>query len=87
MATQRFEGAQFLSASLSPLVREDPIGCCAAQGVSSDAMGLIRCRLNAGQISGAKVNLRLLGKGVGWGLGIESLAAAVFYALWHFRHF
>jgi len=37
-------------------------------------------------LAGTTVDLRRLGKGVGWGLGIEGFAAVSFYAVWRLLH-
>jgi len=86
MATQRLEVAQ-LSAAM-PFPAAPPIPSYAAQFASAQAIATGDLRPQPKGHPDGAVDLRLLGKGVGWALGIEGVTALGVYAawfLWHFR--
>ena len=86
MATQRFDGAQLLAASISPVAPERQIAGFPAGIVSAEATGGIGDRSEPRQAIETAANLCRLGKGVGWGLAIEGFAALSLYGNWRLWH-
>jgi len=84
--TQQFDGIH--PATAMPSLLSQPLQ------MSSYAAPLIQApRMKAGAMCAeaewpaeAFVNLRNLGRGVSWALGIEGAAALTIYAVWHLWH-
>jgi len=83
VATQRFDDAHLVAASPSLLVPRIQMASYASTFASAQAIASSGLRAKTEWASDAIVNLRLLGKGVGWALAIEGAAALSLYALWH----
>jgi hypothetical protein len=86
MAIERLESAHLLTVSPSPITPQMQMASYAARlaNAQAGASGGIRAQAEW-QPEGA-ANLRLLGKGVGWALGIEGATALCLYAMWLLWH-
>ena len=86
MATKRLKVGHLLAASPSPAASQLQITSYAARFASVQATASRELRTRAELHSEAAVNLRLLGKGVGWAFGIEGVTALCLYAVWFLWH-
>ncbi len=87
MPTQRFDDnnpATALPSLLSPPLQ---MSSYAAQLMQTQGMKAGATSAEAEWPAEAIVNLRDLGRGVGWALGIEGAAALTIYAVWYLWHF
>ena len=86
MAAQRLYVDHLLAASPSLLPPRMEMPSFAAKFASTQAIARRGLRTQAEWHPEAVVNLRLLGKGVGWAFGIEGVAALCLYAIWFAWH-
>ena len=86
MATQRLEVAHLLAVSPSPAASQLQMVSYAATLARARAIVSRDPRAQAEWHSEAAVNLRLLGKGFGWAIGIEGVTALGLYAIWFVWH-
>ncbi|MGB8031960.1 MAG: hypothetical protein WCF30_20090 [Terracidiphilus sp.] len=86
MATQRLKVAHLLAASPSPVASQLQMASYASTFASAQAVASCGLRTQPEWHPEAVVNLRLLGKGVGWALGIEGVTALSLYAVWFLWH-
>ncbi len=83
MPTQRFDDIHPATALPSLLSPQLHMSSYAAPLMQTQGMKAGAIRVEAEWPAEAIVNLRDLGRGVGWALGIEGAAALSFYAVWH----
>jgi len=86
VAAQRFNAAKFLRASPSQLAHTTQMASYASRFARTGAFASGALRAEAEWPAKAAVNLRLLGKGVSWALGIEGATAVCLYAAWFLWH-
>ncbi|MGA2206550.1 MAG: hypothetical protein ABSG10_07440 [Terracidiphilus sp.] len=86
MATQRFDGVRLAAVSPSLLAPPLHMSSYAAPPMQTQGVKAGAIRTEAEWPAEAIVNLRDLGRGVGWALGIEGAAAFIIYAVWYLRH-
>ncbi len=86
MATQRLEVAQLMATSPSPIVSPLQMASYASTFASAHVIASKGLGVQAELHSEAAVNLRLLGRGVGWAFGIEGVTALCLYAIWLVWH-
>ena len=86
MPTQRFDDIH--SATALPSLLSPPLhmSSYAAQPMQTQGMEAGATSAEAEWPAEAIVNLRDLGRGVGWALGIEGAAALTIYAVWYLWH-
>ncbi len=87
MAAQRLDVDHLLAASPSLLPLRMEMSSFAARFASTQTVVNQGLRAQGEWHPEAVVNLRLLGKGVGWAFGIEGVAAMCLYAIWFVWHF
>lgn len=86
MATQPLKAAHPLSASPYPVVSQPQLASFASRFASNQAVADSGRRTPTDWHAEIAVNLRLLGKGVGWAFGIEGAMALCLYAIWFAWH-
>lgn len=84
MATRPLNAAQVFAASPSLVAPQVQMASYAATFASAHASR--RLPTEAERHADANVDLRRLGKGVGWALGIEGVTALCLYAVWFLCH-
>lgn len=87
MATQRLEVAHLVAASSSPVVSPLQTESYASTFANTQVIPSRNLRARTEWHPEAVVNLRLLGKGVGWAFGIEGATALCLFAIWFVWHF
>jgi hypothetical protein len=86
MAIERLEAAHLLAASPSQIAPQTQMSSYAARFTNPHAGASGEIGARGDWRSEGAVNLRLLGKGVGWALGIEGATAVCLYAIWSLWH-
>jgi hypothetical protein len=86
VATRSFNAADVLRPSPFQIAHQAQITSYAATFASSREITNIVLGTDAKRPAESIVNLRLLGKGVGWALGIEGAMAMCAYAIWWLWH-
>lgn len=85
MATQRFDRAQlFATTSFQAPLQRPAVTPTFSRTPLSDLIGDSSAPAPSAEVT---VNLHLLRKAVGWGLGIEGFAALSLYGIWRLFHF
>ncbi|HEY1806757.1 MAG TPA: hypothetical protein VGG45_19965 [Terracidiphilus sp.] len=85
MATQQFEAAHLSAAQPFPAVPSSQSYAAKFGGSQAVASRIVLPSQPDWHPDGA-VDLRLLGKGVSWALGIEGITALGLYTAWFFWH-
>jgi len=86
MATRRLKVAYFAAAPLSAVAPQTQLASYDGPFASSQAITSRSLRTQPQCHPETAVNLRLLGKGVGWALGIEGVTALCLFAVWFVWH-
>jgi hypothetical protein len=86
MATQPFDNAHLLTVSPSQLAPQLQMSSYATTVAGAHVLRNCAVRADAESAAEAIVNLHRLGKGVGWALAIEGVAALSIYGIWYLWH-
>ena len=86
MATQRLKVQDLFAASPSPIEPQTQPASYARPFGDDPTIASRGPRTEAERLRQEVVDLRLLGKGVGWAIGIEGVTALCLYALWFVGH-
>jgi hypothetical protein len=86
VATRPLNAAQVFAASPSLVAPQVQMASYAATFASAHAIASRSLPTEAELHSDANADLRRLGKGVGWALGIEGVTALCAYAVWFLCH-